>query len=88
MPVTITRETVFEIAQELGLRAEYAWLTPYDLYCADEAFFCTTAGGIAAIVEADRRQVGDGRPGPNTRRINERYWQVHTDPKYAVQVIP
>ncbi len=83
----ITRETVFEIAAELRLRAEYAWLTPYDLYNADEAFFCTTAGGIAPIVEVDRRQVGDGRPGPITRRIAERYWEWHCDPRYALRVL-
>lgn len=84
----ITRETVFEIAAGEGLDARFAALTPYDLYNADEAFFCTTAGGITPIVEADRRVVGDGRPGPITRRIAERHWQVHQDPKYAIQVIP
>lgn len=84
----ITRETVFEIAAEEGFDAALARLTPYDLYNADEAFFCTTAGGIIPIVEADRRQVGDGTPGPITRRIAERHWQVHQDPRYAIQVVP
>jgi branched-chain amino acid aminotransferase len=84
----ITRETVFEIAAKEGLPADFAHLTPYDLYNADEAFFCTTAGGIVPIVAADGRQVGDGTPGPITRRIAERHWQVHQDPRYAMQVIP
>ena len=84
----ITRETVFELASELGLKAEYGWFTPYDLYNADEAFFCTTAGGIAPIVEADRRRVGDGRAGPITRCLAERYWQHHVDPRWALQVLP
>jgi branched-chain amino acid aminotransferase len=84
----ITRETVFEIAAEEGLAADFARLTPYDLYNADEAFFCTTAGGIVPIVEADRRQIGAGTPGPITRRIAERHWQVHQDPRHAMQVIP
>jgi branched-chain amino acid aminotransferase len=83
----ITRETVFEIAAELGLRAEFAWLSPYDLYNADEAFFCTTAGGITPIIAVDRRIVGDGQPGPITRQVAERYWAVHTDPRYAIQVL-
>ena len=83
----ITRDTVFQIAGELGLKAEHGWFTPYDLYCADEAFFCTTAGGIAPIVEVDRRKVGDGRPGPITHQVAERYWQMHVDPRYALQVI-
>src|SRR5207249_2639029 len=83
----ITRETVFEIAEAEGLKADFAWLSPYDLYNADEAFFCTTAGGIAPILEADRRRVGDGGAGPITRCIAQRYWERHTDPRWAVQVL-
>jgi branched-chain amino acid aminotransferase len=84
----ITRETVFEMAAELGLKVVSTFLTPYDLYCADEAFFCTTAGGISPIVTADRRRIGSGTPGPITRKIYDRYWQLHVDPKHAIQVIP
>jgi branched-chain amino acid aminotransferase len=73
----ITRETVFEIAAELGIPARERDLTPYDLYTADEAFFSTTAGGIIPLVEADGRRIGDGLPGPLTRRIHDRYWERH-----------
>lgn len=73
----ITRETVFEIAAELGIFAEERPLTPYDLYNADEAFFATTAGGIIPVVEADGRRIGTGIPGPLTRRIHDRYWERH-----------
>lgn len=75
----ITRETVFEIAAEQGLPARQTALTPYDLYAADEAFLCTTAGGIIPIVAADGRTIGAGRPGPITARITERYWERHLD---------
>ncbi len=84
----ITRETVFELAAEMSLKTELAWLSPFDLYNADEAFFCTTAGGIAPIVEADRRRIGSGAPGPIATQIADRYWKAHVDPKYALQVIP
>ena len=73
----ITRETVFEIAAELALPAEERDLTPYDLYTADEAFLCSTAGGIFPVVEVDGRQVGCGRLGSITQRIRERYWERH-----------
>jgi len=73
----ITRATVFEIAEELGIAAGATDLTPYDLYAADEAFFCSTAGGIMPIVEADRRTLGSGEPGDITRRIHDRYWELH-----------
>jgi branched-chain amino acid aminotransferase len=73
----ITRETVFEIAAELDVPAAERDLTPYDLYTADEAFLCSTAGGIFPIAEADGRRVGTGRLGPLTQRIRERYWERH-----------
>ena len=75
----ITRETVFEIAAETGIPAAERDLTPYDLYAADEAFLCTTAGGIIPIVEADGRRVGKGKPGPVTLRIHDRYWERHEE---------
>jgi branched-chain amino acid aminotransferase len=74
----ITRQTVFEIADELGIAAVVRSLTPFDLYVADEAFFSTTAGGIIPIVEADGRTVGGGKPGPITKRVHDRYWERHT----------
>jgi branched-chain amino acid aminotransferase len=73
----ITRETVFEIAAELGIPAAEGDLTPYDLYTAAEAFLCSTAGGIYPIAEADGRQVGAGALGELTARIRERYWERH-----------
>ena len=75
----ITRETVFEIAAEMGLPAAERDLTAYDLYVADEAFLCTTAGGIIPIVRVDGRQVGTGQPGPITQRIAGRYWARHEE---------
>jgi branched-chain amino acid aminotransferase len=73
----ITRQTVFEIAAELGIPAAERDLTPYDLYTAEEAFLCSTAGGIFPIAEADGRTVGSGSLGPITRRLRERYWERH-----------
>jgi branched-chain amino acid aminotransferase group I len=82
----ITRQTVFEIATELGIPARAADLTPYDLYAADEAFFASTAGGIMPIVEADRRIVGSGTPGPITQQIHDRYWALHEDGPHLTSV--
>ncbi|MFN8590174.1 MAG: aminotransferase class IV [Thermomicrobiales bacterium] len=73
----ITRETVFEIAEELGIPADQRDLTPFDLYNAEEAFLCSTAGGIFPISSADGRRVGEGAIGPLTRAVRERYWQRH-----------
>jgi branched-chain amino acid aminotransferase len=73
----ITRQTIFEIAAELGIPAAERDLTPYDLYTAEEAFLCSTAGGIFPIAEADGRTVGFGNLGPITKRLRERYWERH-----------
>jgi len=75
----ITRETVFEIAAEFGIPAAERDLTPYDLYAAEEAFLCGTAGGIIPIAQADGSAVGAGKPGPLTMRIHDRYWERHLD---------
>jgi branched-chain amino acid aminotransferase len=73
----ITRATVFEIAAELGVPAAERDLTPYDLYTADEAFLCSTAGGIYPIAEVDGRRVGTGTRGDLTARLRDRYWERH-----------
>ncbi len=73
----ITRQTVFEIAAELGIPAAEHDLSPYDLYTAEEAFLCSTAGGLYPIAEADGRLAGDGGTGPITRALRDRYWERH-----------
>ena len=84
----ITRETVFEIAAELGVPAAERNMTPYDLYVAEEAFLSTTAGGIIPIVEADGRRIGSGPPGLLTNRIHDRYWERHLDGPDVTPVFP
>jgi len=82
----ITRGVVFEIAKLENIEAAEARLTPYDIYNADELFLCSSAGGIMPFVEVDSRTIGDGRPGPITKRLSDTYWKMHVDPKHAVQV--
>jgi branched-chain amino acid aminotransferase len=82
----ITRETVFELAEQESLQAIEERLTPYDLYNADEVFYCTTAGGIMPIVEVDRRQIGSGTPGAITERLGGAYWTAHVSGPFATPV--
>ena len=84
----ITRETVFEIAAELGVPTEERDLTPYDLYTAEEAFLCSTAGGIFPIAEVDGRSVGAGSLGPVTDAIRDRYWKRHLSGPDVTRVLP
>ncbi|MDR7484249.1 MAG: branched-chain-amino-acid transaminase [Armatimonadota bacterium] len=67
----ITRDTVLDLARQLGIPAEEGILTLHDLYTADECFLTGTGAEVAPVVDADGRMIGDGRPGEITRRLNE-----------------
>jgi len=72
----VTRASVLEIARDLGIEARVADITVDDLMGADELFFSGTAVEVTAIREVDGRVVGDGKPGPVTRRIQETFNQA------------
>jgi branched-chain amino acid aminotransferase len=82
----ITRRTAIEIAQADGLPVKAGDLPVEELYRADELFLTSTAGGVMPVTTLDGRPVGDGRPGPVTTRIRDRYWDLHRDPRYTVAV--
>ncbi len=65
----VSRLTVMEIADTLGIPAVEDDLQPYDLYTADEAFFCSTPYSILPVGQIDMREVGDGAPGPITNQL-------------------
>ncbi len=67
----VTRQVVFELAPQAGLSAHERDLTRYDLYVADECFVTGTAAEIVPVVSIDGRKIGDGTPGPVTRRLLE-----------------
>ncbi len=72
----ITREAVFEIAAEFGIKVSEPELTRYDIYTADECFLTGTAAEIIAVVKLDQRLIGDGRPGPVTQRFIDRFREL------------
>ena len=61
------------IARDLGFEAAADNILRSDLYTADEAFLTGTAAEVVPITSVDDRVLGDGRPGPITRRIQEVY---------------
>jgi branched-chain amino acid aminotransferase len=72
----ITRNTVIGIARDLGHEVVEERLTLFDVYSADEAFFTGTAAEIISMVELDQRQIGDGKPGPVTQKILEKFREL------------
>ena len=69
----ITRDTVTHIARDLGYEVREQVIPREMLYIADELFFTGTAAELTPIRSVDRIQVGEGRPGPITLAIQERF---------------
>ncbi len=51
-------------------------LTRHDIYSADECFLTGTAAEVVAVVKCDGRPIGNGKPGPITRQLRERFHQL------------
>ena len=69
----ITRAVVVELAREAGLDPSEPNLTRYDLFNADECFLTGTGAELIPVVKIDGRVIGDGKPGPVTRSLVEKY---------------
>lgn len=82
----ITRKTVIELTDGLGVPLEERAVTADELRRADEVFVTSTAGGIMPVTTVDGDPVGDGRPGPVTLRLREAYWKLHEDPRLSLPV--
>ena len=69
----ITRDSIFDLAQDAGYTVAEAPITRDDLYCADEVFVCGTAAEVIGLREIDMRPIGEGRSGPVTRELQQAY---------------
>jgi branched-chain amino acid aminotransferase len=70
----ITRDTVFELAAEIGLEVVERRITRDEVYVADEAFFTGTAAEVLPIRELDGRVIGSGKRGPITEQLQTMYF--------------
>ncbi len=69
----ITRAVVMELAREDGLEVAEEMFRLPAVYTADECFLTGTAAEVVPVTEVDGRLIGDGTPGPVTRRLRERF---------------
>ncbi|MBI5785403.1 MAG: branched-chain amino acid transaminase [Rhodocyclales bacterium] len=74
--IGITRASVHALAKDLGYTIVSKRLTRDDVYVADEAFFTGTAAEVTPIRELDNRQIGEGKRGPITTRIQSLFLDV------------
>ena len=72
----ITRDTIFQLADECGLEIVEKRITRDEVYVADEAFFTGTAAEVTPIREVDGRVIGCGGRGPVTERLQTLYFDV------------
>ncbi len=86
----VTRRSVLEIAKHDGRPAREQTLPPAALFEAAEAFLTGTTAGVWPIATVDDRPVGDGRVGPVTRALQERFRAVVSgcDPDFAHWLTP
>jgi branched-chain amino acid aminotransferase len=80
----VTRLSVLDLCEELGLEGRIAPLRIEDLMGADEVFCSTTAGGVMPCSRVGNTELGDNimandRPGPISVRIKSLYWQKHAE---------
>ena len=81
----ITRNTIFAICEDLGLKLVEKRITRDEVYISDEAFFTGTAAEVTPIRELDRIELGSGSRGPITEKIQSAFFDIVNgrNPKYA-----
>jgi branched-chain amino acid aminotransferase len=72
----VTRNAVIELAAEAGIEVDQVPLTKHDVYTADECFLTGTAAEVVPVVKVDDRTIGNGKPGPVTSKLTERFHKL------------
>jgi D-alanine transaminase len=69
----ITYDVVVELARANSMALEFRDIAEADVRAADEIWVTSSSKEVLAIVELDGKRVGDGRPGPQFRRMYQLY---------------
>jgi branched-chain amino acid aminotransferase len=72
--IGLTRDTIMQLAGEIGIPVVEKRITRDEVYIADEAFFTGTAAEVTPIRELDNRMIGDGTRGPITEKLQALYF--------------
>jgi branched-chain amino acid aminotransferase len=82
----ITAKLAIEFAIKLGYAVTEANVTPFQLFSADEAFFTGTAAEVVPIREVNKRQIGNGTPGPVTKKLIAAFEKAIVEPAFGVPI--
>jgi branched-chain amino acid aminotransferase len=66
---SITRDSLLQLADSVGIKIEVRDVDRSELYLADEVFLCGTAAEVTPVVSVDGSVIGDGKPGPVTCQL-------------------
>ncbi len=77
----ITRDTVLMLLQDLGYEIRFEAIAREMLYMADEIFFTGTAAEITPVRSVDRLPVGNGKPGPITKAVQQEFFAITSGEK-------
>ena len=69
----ITRASVLKLAAEADLRIDERLIPLSEAYEAQEAFYTSASAFVMPVIDIDGRAIGEGRPGPLTKRLRELY---------------
>jgi branched-chain amino acid aminotransferase len=72
----ITRNSVMDLAREMGITVHETVFSRDELYIADEVFFTGTAAELTPIREVDNRKIGGGFPGPITHKLQQAFFRI------------
>ena len=72
----ITRDSIIQIAKGFGIKVQEKLFKKAELYAADEAFLTGTAAEVTPIREVDDKQIGEGKPGPVSKKLQAKFYEV------------
>lgn len=72
----ITRSKIIQICKENHIICHQKNFSLYDTYCADEAFVTGTFGGVTPVTHIDGKQIGNGKYGPTSKKLDDLYEQL------------
>jgi len=84
----ITAKLATEFIKNLGYDVSEANVTPFQLFTADEVFFTGTAAEVVPIREVNKRQIGNGKPGPITKKLMTAFEKATSNPEFGVIIYP
>jgi branched-chain amino acid aminotransferase len=72
----VTRKAILELCRSLNIPAIEKTLLRHDVYVADECFLTGTAAEVVPVTKLDGRPIGNGQPGPITRRLTDAFHRL------------